>query len=119
LNIRERYRSNIDYCMSQYVQRWKGIAAEFRLPLITYEGGQQMDTNAGAWSADPGIYGEYRYFLDQLQAKGVELFCHYTLYGAYSNGANSGAWGLISAPQANPAATYPKFRATQDWLGSR
>jgi hypothetical protein len=103
--------------ITNYVKPFRTIAQSYGLPLVTYEGGQQLDTNAGAWSANPLIYTEYLHFLDQLNANGVKLFNHYTLYGNYTTG---GAWGLKSDPSKpnTTAGGSPKYQAVQDWLSA-
>jgi len=113
--IATKYRASVDWTITNYVKTFRTIAQNYGLPLVTYEGGQQLDTNAGAWSANPLIYAEYLHFLDQLNANGVKLFNHYTLYGTYSTG---GAWGLKSDPSKpnTTAGGSPKYQAVQDWL---
>jgi len=113
--IAAKFRAAVDWTIINYVKPFRTIAQNYGLPLVTYEGGQQMDTHAGAWSANPLIYAEYQHLLDQLNANGVKLFNHYTLYGEFSPG---GAWGLKNDPGKpnTTAGGSPKFQAAQDWL---
>jgi hypothetical protein len=77
--IAAKFRALVDGSMADDVKGFRNIARNDGLPLVTYEGGQQLDTNGGAWSASPLIYAGYQHLLDQLNANGVKLFNHYTL----------------------------------------
>jgi len=115
-DIKARYRANTDTCLTFYLQNFKQIAGTFGLPLVGYEGGQQMDTNADQWATNPAMYDEYLYFFDQVNEAGLILLNQYTLYSAFQSNQ---AQGLAPGPTAGPENTYPKFKAVKDWMHTR
>jgi hypothetical protein len=98
--------------MSNYIPAWKALATTLGVPLVTYEGGNQLDTNADAWATNAAIQAEYTYHMTQLEAAGVVMFNHYTWTGAYSSGS---AWGLRSATGDSDDIS-PKWRAARVWI---
>jgi hypothetical protein len=112
-DIAARFRANVDYNYLHYITPALAIATEWAIPMVCYEGGQQLTTNAGTWSANAAIYDEYLYMLNKWIAAGFVFFCHYTLYGYYASG---GAWGA-KALGTTLVADAPKYRALIDWLG--
>jgi hypothetical protein len=117
-NMPDRFKANVDWVYANTnltsVQRAVPIAAKYNLPLSSYEGGQQLDTNADAWSKNPSIYDAYTYMLNKWAQARMVVFCHYTMYGQY---ASSGAWGAKENVNT-PLANAPKYRALVDWINA-
>jgi hypothetical protein len=104
----------VDWNYTHYIQPAISIANKYGFKLGCYEGGQQLTTNAGAWSSNPDIYTEYTYMLNKWKPANFVLFNHYTLYGAYSSG---GAWGA-KADATQTTANSPKYHALIDWMSA-
>jgi len=113
-NIATRFRANVDWNYTNYMLPAKAIANKYGFPLGCYEGGQQMNTNAGTWSSNQAIYNEYKYMFDKLNSVGLVMFNHYTHLGVYVAGQ---AWGAKSDINQT-LATSPKFRAITDWVSA-
>lgn len=111
--IASRFDANVAYSYTNYVVSAATIASTYSLPLISYEGGQQLSTNAGTWSANPLIYTSYYNMLSTWSPK-LSLYNHYTLYGSWSS---SEAWGSKQGPTYGSDKTAsPKYAALVQWL---
>lgn len=110
-DIATKYHANIVDSMNNYIPAWKAIATSLGVPLVTYEGGNQLSTNAGTWNANSAIEAEYTFQITQLATSGVKVFNHYTWTGAYSSGS---AWGLRAATGDSDTIS-PKWTAVRKW----
>ena len=94
----------------QDVKEQFAVAQKFGVDLIAYEGGQHLGTNALAPNKDPRMYPLYIDYLNAINPY-LELFCHYTHAGNFSNG---GCWGAKQFT-GQPEAQAHKYRALKDW----
>lgn len=113
-NIAQQFRANVIYNYNHYIMPAVAMAKKYNMPLCTYEGGQQLTTNAGAWSSNPSIDSEYTYMLNLWKGAGFIFFNHYTHTGSYSSG---GAWGAKPSTTATTAQS-PKYQAIVNWLAA-
>ena len=107
-----------------YVKNYRRIADDYKLRLISYEGGQHMvgvnnaQHNAElnklfyAFNRDKRIKDLYLEYLAGWKKEGGELFLHYTdtsKYGIY------GSWGALESI-TQPRVSAPKFDALQTFI---
>jgi len=107
-----------------YVKNYRRIADEYKLPLISYEGGQHMvgvnnaqhNTELNnlfyAFNRDKRVKDLYLEYLAGWRKEGGELFLHYTdvsKYGIY------GSWGALEYVH-QPRGAAPKFDALQTFI---
>jgi len=111
-NIATRFRTNVDWNFTNYITPAVTMAAKYGKPICTYEAGQQLNTNADAWSANPAIYTEYTYMFNKWKQAKFQFVNHYTHTGAYYPG---GAWGAKPSTSATLSQS-PKYEAIVDWL---
>ena len=116
-DIQTQFRAKTDWAYKVEVMTYINEMAKYGVKVGCYEGGQHLLTNAGAWSHNPAIYDEYIDLLDRRNAAGLVMFNHYTLYGVYFPGANTGAWGAKEKITDSDAVS-PKFRALADWVAA-
>jgi hypothetical protein len=84
------------------------------IPLICYEGGQHLLTNAHILSANQGIYDVYSEYLNAIDDHVQGVFSHYAHVGSWGSG---GAWGAMRFT-GQPIADAPKYRALMDYMNT-
>jgi hypothetical protein len=104
--------------------RYRTAANQYKVSLISYEGGQHMigvnggENDAGlntlfdAFNRDPRIKQLYLDYLAGWKNAGGELFMHYTDVGPYTKWGRWGALEYIDQPRS----TSPKFDAIQSFI---
>ncbi|MDQ8184649.1 DNRLRE domain-containing protein [Pelagicoccus sp. SDUM812002] len=110
-SIASQFRTKTDQRIAGSVASSVSIATDFNLVLITYEAGQHLTDNADLWSANPAIYDEYLYMLDEMDEH-FALFMHYTHAGNWTSG---GAWGAKEYT-GQPLTQAHKYRALVDYV---
>jgi hypothetical protein len=108
----------------RHMQMNKGLADQYGLKLIAYEGGQHMvafmrdqatvkavSATMHACNRHPRMGELYTRYYDEWARIGGDLFAVFSSIGAYSN---HGAWGLAEYADSKPA-DYPKLEATLNW----
>lgn len=94
------------------VQNHRGSLKASGIPLIAYEGGQHVYTNAASVNSDAAMYQIYVDYLKAMSQQIQGVFAHYTHVGKWGNG---GAWGAMEYT-AQPLAKAHKYRAIVDWV---
>lgn len=112
-SIQSQFHNEIINTLNTYVIPAKAIANKYGKPLICYEGGQHLLTNADVWSRNPLIYNEYLFMLDQWKPY-ISFFSHYCLYGVAQSG---GAWGSKEGASQALADAH-KYRALINWISA-
>jgi hypothetical protein len=90
------------------------VTDRYDFPLVAYEGGQHVVTNADVFSRNPAIYQAYLTYLDTCRSLGFTMFVHCTLYSLWN--ATTG-WGAKQSVSSPPAEAY-KFQALLDWIAA-
>jgi len=104
------FHADVDAKLKNYVIPAWQTALRYKMPLITYEGGQHLLTGAQVLSADPLLYNEYIYMLNKF-SQYLKMFVHYNHCGKWASG---GAWGA-KAYTGQDINQTPKYRALVDW----
>jgi hypothetical protein len=107
-----QFRSDMERMVDHVGMFKEYVADRYDIPLVAYEGGQHVLTNADAFSRNPAIYREYLRYMDTCRDLGFTMFVHYTLYGAWNA---SNGWGAKQSVSSPPAEAY-KFQALLDWI---
>jgi hypothetical protein len=82
------------------------------VPIVTYEGGQELYSGALKPNRDPVMYTLYTSLLDSLKSMGFAEACLYLHQSPYDDG---NAWGL-EEKLGQDLATAHKMRAVLDWI---
>lgn len=91
---------------------WKEYVIDrYDFPLVAYEGGQHLTTNADVFSSDSRIYYKYLEYMDTWKERGYIMFVHYALYSQWTSG---NAWGAKEGVTSEARDSH-KFRALVDW----
>jgi hypothetical protein len=85
--------------------------------LFAYEGGQDLESNAGAFSHSPASYDRYLHWLNQMD-DGYDLLLNYSHYGkwqAITDPNGYGSWGAKSIV-GQPVEQAHKYRAIKTYI---
>jgi hypothetical protein len=105
----------------------RAVAAQHRVRLVAYEGGQHLVGALGAENndaltelfraanRDPRMGAMYTRLYETWQSIGGDLFCHFSSVNASSKW---GSWGLLEHHD-DPPADSPKLVASLRWAASR
>ncbi|MEM7655694.1 MAG: T9SS type A sorting domain-containing protein [Bacteroidota bacterium] len=92
------------------VQQWHALAQSKGVPsLITYEGGQHIDSNPSGPNRDPEMYDVYLEYLNAIDDY-LDLFCHYTHAGQTGNAF----WGAKEFHGQSESVAH-KYRALKNY----
>lgn len=104
------------------IQRWKTVAQDADIQMISYEGGQHLVGDGAVRNnptitnlfinanKSPAMTAIYKTYFDAWRNNDGGLFMHFNNTGQYSE---NGSWGL---QEFYDSTTHPKLDAVNDWI---